>query len=56
MVSHKAIRSVALWRMAMVGWVSARTGRAHHLISVTNCALGRRTFFRLTNQSPSLAR
>ncbi len=56
MVSHKAVRSVALWRMAKVRCVSARTGRGHHLTSVTNCALGRRTFFRLTNQSPSLAR
>jgi len=34
----------------------ADSGRGPYLTSVTNCAVGRRTFFRFTNQSPSLAR
>jgi len=32
------------------------SGHGHHLTSVTNCAVGRRTFFRFANQSPSAAR
>ncbi len=34
----------------------ALSGQGHHLTSVTNCAVGRRTFLRLASQSPSLAR
>ena len=39
-------------------WVAlcATVGVVFYLTSVTNCALGRRTFFKLVNQSPSLAR
>jgi hypothetical protein len=32
------------------------SGRGHYLTSVTNWAVGRRTFFRFANQSPSAAR
>jgi hypothetical protein len=32
------------------------SGPGHHLTSVTNWAVGRRTFFWFANQSPSLAR
>ncbi len=34
----------------------ASSWHKHHLTSVTNCAVGRRTFFRLASQSPSAAR
>jgi hypothetical protein len=30
--------------------------RAFYLTSVMNCSVGRRTFFKLANQSPSMAR
>jgi hypothetical protein len=38
-----------------VGWICGPV-RSVYWTSVTNCSVGRRTFFRLANQSPSLAR
>jgi hypothetical protein len=39
-----------------VSKLPAMSGRNHYLTSVTNWAVGRRTFFSLASQSPSAAR